>query len=129
MRRTAGQNSRSPFITLIPIAAAERLFRFARLVNFLRMADIVHVLEVPSSGALVVRAGFRTAHEMPFGCWSGALGASACRTLLRHVLLRSVECSLGFTTPIPPLRQQNRARYRRAQSELRPWRRSRWSER
>src|SRR5688572_5673668 len=81
------------FVTLIAVAAANSPLRLARLVSFLRPADIVHVLEASSSGALGVGAGFRTAHEITFGRWSGALCAGPFRTLLRHVFLRWVERS------------------------------------
>src|SRR5688572_3284481 len=76
------------FVTLIAVATADLPLRLARLVSFLRPADIVHVLEASSSGALGVGAGFRTAHEITFGRWPGALCAGAFRTLLRHVFLR-----------------------------------------
>jgi hypothetical protein len=93
--RLASCSARSAgaFVTLIAEATADRPFRLARLVDSPRAADIVHFVEASSSGALGLGDGFRTAHQITFGRWSGPLCAGAFGTLLRHVFLRWVERS------------------------------------
>lgn len=114
--------SAGPFVTLIAVAAADCPFRLSRLIGFLRAADIVHFLEASSCGALGVRAGFRTAYEIPFGRRSGTFCAGAFRSLFRHIFSSGSSVLLRFarfadsTAAVPPLRQQDRAGNRRAQS-------------